>query len=129
MRPSSVLCTGEYKSSGLVFLSSWVHNFPYEEDALGDFVNNNHQKGPVESDERRRRKLCRHWYRFHHCRCSSLCAVLANIHHGLVNCLQGKQKLKSRYRRKKSSSGQTCLLEHREKVVFKGKNRTNVELL
>lgn len=97
------LCSGNYKCSGLVFLVSWVHNFSYEEDALGGFVKNQHQEGSVESDVRRRRRQCRQSYQLHHSYCSSLCAILTNIHHGLVNCLQGKQRLKPAYRRVRSS--------------------------
>lgn len=84
----------EYKCSGLVFFGNWVHNFPHEEDTVGDFVKNHHHKGSIEFDFKRINH-CRENFHFYHGHCSSLCAILINIQLGLVNCLERKQKLNS----------------------------------
>lgn len=66
-----------------------VYNFPYEEDCAGVFIQNHQEKGPVESDSRRVRKIARSPGNLLHCRPRCFSAILMNIQHGFVDHLQG----------------------------------------
>lgn len=83
------MCVRKCMSSGQSVIFQRVYNFPYEEDGAGVFIQNHEEKGPVESDSRRVRKIARSPGNLLHCGPRCFGAILMNIQHGFVDHLQG----------------------------------------
>lgn len=81
------LASGVRKSrQSVIFLR--VYNFPNEEDSAGEFIQNHQEKGSVEFDSRRARKIPRSPCNLLHCGPGRLSAILMYIQHGSVDHLQ-----------------------------------------
>lgn len=83
------MCVRKCMSSGQSVIFQRVYNFPYEKDGAGVFIQNHQEKGPVESDSRRVRKITRSPGNLLHCGPRCFSAILMNIQHGFVDHLQG----------------------------------------
>lgn len=66
-------------SSGQSVIFQRVYDFPYEEDGAGVFIQNQQEKGPVESDSRWMRKIARSPGNLLHRGPRRFSAVLMNI--------------------------------------------------
>lgn len=78
-----------------------VYNFPNEEDSVGEFIQNHHEKWSVESDPRWARKIPRSPGHLLHCGPGCLSAILMNIQHGSVDHLQGTKQTASSWQSSK----------------------------